>query len=324
MTASTPDPGMSGRHPGLVTIAVPDLISPSYFPAIAAVDLGFVRDEGVDARLELLYPVTDAAHALRERRIDLLAGAAHAPMYAFPRWRGVKLLMALSHNSYWFLVMRSGLRIARGDLAALHDVRIGAAPGPDISLRIMLKEAGVDTATRNIVVAPVPDTAGAGISFGVTAADALARGTIDGFWANGLGAEVAVRHGNGTIVVDARRDRTPQGLAGYTFPALAATDESIEQRPDTLAAVARAIRRAQHALRNDPERATEVGRRLFPPMEAELIAELVRRDAPYYRPRIDQDAIRTLIDFGRRAALLEDTDTYPVVASGFDGTPGET
>jgi len=310
---------VTSRTRAPVIIAVPDLISPSYFPAIAAVDFGFVRDEGIDARLELLYPVTDAARALRDGRIDLLAGAAHAPMHAFPGWRGAKLLMALSRNTYWFLVMRADLRIARGDLAALRDVRIGAAPGPDLGLRIMLEDAGVDAAARNIVVAPVPGTAGTGISFGVTAANSLAAGTIDGFWANGMGAEVAVRLGTGTVVVDARRDDKPRGLAGYTFPALAANDESIEQRPDTLACVARAIRRAQQALRDDPERATDVGKRLFPPMEAAIIAELVRRDAAYYEPRIDTATVSSLIEFGHRAGLLNGDGSYDVVAPGFSG-----
>ena len=34
-------------------IAVPDLISNSYFPAVAAVELGFFKAEGLDAELEL-------------------------------------------------------------------------------------------------------------------------------------------------------------------------------------------------------------------------------------------------------------------------------
>jgi sulfonate transport system substrate-binding protein len=81
-----------------VRLAVPDLISPSYFPAVAAIDLGLARAEGLDVTLELLYPVTDAAAALRDGTIDFLAGAAHAPMHAFPGWRGAKLVAALSQN----------------------------------------------------------------------------------------------------------------------------------------------------------------------------------------------------------------------------------
>ena len=32
-------------------IALPDLVSNSYFPAIAAVELGYFKDEGLDAEI---------------------------------------------------------------------------------------------------------------------------------------------------------------------------------------------------------------------------------------------------------------------------------
>ncbi|MGA8114663.1 MAG: ABC transporter substrate-binding protein [Actinocatenispora sp.] len=286
-------------------LAVPDLVSPSYFPAIAAVELGLVRDEGLDVELDLLYPVTDAAEALRTGEIDFLAGAAHAPMHAFPQWRGAKLVTALSQNMYWFLVMRADLAIGRGDLAALRGVRIGAAPGPDLGLRLLLADAGVDVAECGIEIGPVPATEGAGTSFGLAAAQALGAGLVDGFWANGMGAELAVRRGTGTLVLDARRGDGPAAAASYTFPALSVADRTIEHRPDAVAAVARAIGRAQRILRDDPDRATEVGERLFPAQEASMIAELVRRDAPYYDPRIGDGAVRGLVEFGRRSGLLD-------------------
>lgn len=286
-------------------VAVPDLISPSYFPAIAAVDLGLAREEGVDAKLELLYPVTDAAQALRTGRIDFLAGAAHAPMHAFPQWRGVKLVAALSQHMYWFLIMRADLGIARGDLTALRDVRIGAAPGPDLGLHRLLADAGIDTEHHGINIGPVPATDGAGTSFGLAAAQALEQGLIDGFWANGMGAELAIHRGTGTLVLDARRGDGPPTARSYTFPALAVTDQTITGHPDAVAAMTRAIVRAQQLLRADPDRATEVGQRQFPPHEASLIAELIRRDAPFYDPRITEETTHALSDFGQATGLLD-------------------
>jgi NitT/TauT family transport system substrate-binding protein len=304
-----------------VRIAVPDLISPSYFPAIAAVELGLIRDEGIDIELELLFPVTDAAHALRAGKIDFLAGAAHAPMHAFPNWSGAKLVAALSQNMYWFLVMRSDLEMVRGDLPSLRDVRIGAAPGPDLGLRLMLSDAGVDIDEHAIEIGPIPAAEGGGVSFGVAAAEALAAGRIDGFWANGMGAELAVRRGTGTIVLDARRGDGPPRAASYTFPALAVTDDTIERRPDAVAAVTRAVVRAQRLLRDDPARATEAAARLFPPMETSMIADLVQRDAPYYDPRITEDAALALGDFGRRSGLLDAPVSYDeIVAPRFRDT----
>ena len=44
-------------------LAVPDVISNSYFPAAAAVELGFFRREGLDVSLELIFPVDKAYQA---------------------------------------------------------------------------------------------------------------------------------------------------------------------------------------------------------------------------------------------------------------------
>src|SRR5213080_516902 len=111
-------------------VAIPDLISPSYFPAIAAVELGFFKKEGFDATLELLYPVTKTYEELREGRLDFVGGASHAALYAFKDWQGGRLLCALAQHTYWFLVLHSRLKASKGNLGAVKNLRIGAAPGP--------------------------------------------------------------------------------------------------------------------------------------------------------------------------------------------------
>src|SRR5262245_4461822 len=90
-------------------LAVPDLVSNSYFPAIAAVELGYFADAGYDAEVELVFPVAAAMDALRRGEIDLVAGAAHATLAAFPAWTGATILAALARHMYWFLVVRADL-----------------------------------------------------------------------------------------------------------------------------------------------------------------------------------------------------------------------
>src|SRR5712691_2735505 len=231
-------------------VAVPDLISPSYFPAIAAVEMGFFEKEGFAAKLELLYPVTRTYEELRDGRLDFVGGAAHAALYAFKDWKGGKLLCALAQHMYWFLVLRKDLNPRRGDLTAVKGLRIGAAPGPVDGLKRMLQRAGIDPA-RDVQIGPVPGfTVGQTASFGLLAAKALEERKIDGFWANGMGAEVAVRGGYGTVVIDARRDG-PEEARGYTFPALVATEKFIREQPEKAGAAVRAVRAAQNALRED-------------------------------------------------------------------------
>ena len=111
-------------------VAIPDLISPSYFPAIAAVELGCFKHEGLDATLELLFPVTRTYEELREGRLDFVGGASHAALYAFRDWQGGKLLCALAQNMYWFLILKKSLGAKKGELSAVKGQRIGAAPGP--------------------------------------------------------------------------------------------------------------------------------------------------------------------------------------------------
>src|SRR5437867_4503896 len=168
-------------------IATPDLVTNSYFPALAAEELGVYRDEGLDAHVELL-PSLDAVNALRDGAVDFVAAAARE------------------------------------------------------------------------------------------------RGDVDGFWANALGSETAVRRGVGTIVVDVRRGDGPPDAGHYTFAALSTTDALIARAPERVAAVVRAIVRAQQILKKEPARATEVGRRRFPPAAADIIAAVVERDLPFYDP----------------------------------------
>ena len=77
-------------------LAIPDLISNSYFPALAAAELGFFACEGIAVSAELIFPVDRAYAALRDGEVDLFGGAAHGALAAFPEWRGVKLLGALA------------------------------------------------------------------------------------------------------------------------------------------------------------------------------------------------------------------------------------
>ena len=299
-------------------IAVPDLVSNSYFPAVAAIELGFFRAQGMDVELEMVFPVGRAMEALRDRRVDFVAGPAHATLSAFPGWQGAKLLVALSQHTFWLLVLRSDLEVRPGDVAAVKGLRIGAAPGPDTALRRLLAEAGVDPAADDVALAPVPGSGDAGVSFGVHAARALEEGIIDGFWANAMGAEVAVRSGIGSVVLDPRRGLGPPAAKDFTFAALVTTDRLIEDSPAAVEAAVRAVVEAQRALRADPSQAVAVGQRLFPPDEAGLIEDLVRRDTPYYAAEISPTSVTSLNEFSRNVGLLSGDVAYEqVVATRF-------
>lgn len=299
-------------------LAIPDMISNSYFPAIAAIELGLFKREGLDVELELIYPVDKSYAALREGAVDFVGGSAHSALSAFPRWQGAKLLCAQGQGMYWFLVMHRDLGGKRGDVEVVKGRRIGAAPWVDFGLRRLLIEAGIDLERDKVTIAPVPGAQGAGFNFGVTAARALEERKIDGFWANGMGTEVAVRRGAGTVVMDVRRGDGPKPCFNYTMASIATTDQLIKRSPDAAAAAVRALVNTHAALKTDPARATEVGRKLFPPSEAELIAELIRRDLPYYDASISRTFVAGMNQFSRDVGILTGDVAYEdIVATQF-------
>jgi ABC-type nitrate/sulfonate/bicarbonate transport system substrate-binding protein len=302
----------------MLRIAVPDLVSNSYFPIIAAVEMGFFKQEGFDASVDLLFPIPKTFEALRDGALDFVVGSAHATLLAFPEWQGAKLLAACGQHTYWFLVIRSDLRPQRGDLSIVKGLRIGAAPGVNLSLQRMLVEAGLDPEKNNVQIMPIPGAAGPNVSFGLSAAKALEDGSLDGFWANGMGCEVALRRGVGTMVLDVRRGDGPTVARHYTFSALVATDKKIKDDPSATRAAIRAMMKAHKALKQDPNLATAIGRKRFPPSEAELIAELVRRDLPYYDPTITAEKVESMNRFAQDIGLLKSPAAYDqVVATEF-------
>src|SRR5919108_5031302 len=165
-------------------LAVPDMVSPSYFPTVAAAELGFFKAEGLDVELELLFPIDAAYTALREGAVDFVGGSAHAALSAFPDWQGVKLLCAQAQGMYWFLVMHADLGARRGDVSVVKGRRIGASPWVDMGLRALLEDAGIDIERDHVHIAPVPRLDGQAVNFGVSASKRLEERAIDGFWAN--------------------------------------------------------------------------------------------------------------------------------------------
>ena len=182
----------------------------------------------------------------------------------------------------------------------------------------MLQEGGIDIERDGVDIAPVPGVTGPGVSFGVTAARALEDGLLDGFWANGMGAEIAVTRGVGAIVVDVRRGDGPQAAFNYTQPVLVATDRTIADRPDEAAAAVRAIVSTQQKLKQDVGRATAIGEKLFAPDEAKLIAQVVERDLPFYDPAIPEAFVEGMNVFALDMGILDRPIPYDrVVATEF-------
>jgi NitT/TauT family transport system substrate-binding protein len=294
-------------------LTVSDVVSPSYFVATAAVALGFFKAEGLD--VEFVPPPSDTSTALREGEIDFAGGSPYGTLIAFPGWQGAKLLCALSQYTYWFLAMRADLGAKRGDVNAVKGHRISASGRPGLVLKRVLEDAGLDLERDDIQLVRAPTPAGSWARIG---AEAIEQGLADGFWGNAMRVEYAVRRGLATVLLDIRRGDGPPAARRYTFPALMTTDRLIAEHPEAAAGAVRAIVKTQRALTADPTLATQVGRRLFPAEESELIAELIARDVEFYDPSISEESVRLASKFAQEIGVLSGPVAYDqIVATEF-------
>ena len=157
------------------------------------------------------------------------------------------------------------------------------------------------------------------MNFGLTAAKALEEGKIDGFWANGMGTEVAVRRGVGKVVLDVRRGDGPKACFNYTMASIATSDRLINDASRCCGRTrcVRSSPRRRHCgpSLNSPPRSAQ---KLFPPQEAALIADLIRRDLPYYDAGISPAFVEGMNAFARDIGILSGHPRYEqVVATQF-------
>jgi hypothetical protein len=77
----------------------------------------------------------------------------------------------------------------------------------------------------------------------------------------------------------------------------------------------RAIVATQAALKKNVALAADVGRKLFPESEAGLIAELIRRDLPFYDAAISEQSVAGMNAFARDLGLLDRPVPYEQVVA---------
>lgn len=300
-------------------LSVADLDSPSYFVATAAIELGFFKEEGVDVELVRDYAAKSGPEQLRDGTLHFFGGPAYAAGLAFPGLKGAKVLCALSQYSYWFMAVRADLDVRRGDINAVKGLRISASPPwPKMSLEYMLAEAGIDLERDNVrIVSSLPENKDEWW-MGHAGVEAIERNIADAYWGNGMRVAIGESRGAAKLHLDLRRGDGPPGARWYNFAALTTTERLVDEQPHIAAGAVRAIVKTQRALKADPSLAGPIGARLFPPEEAPLIADLIRRDAPFYDATISPEAVDGLNKFATAIGLFAEPVPYDqMVASQF-------
>jgi NitT/TauT family transport system substrate-binding protein len=195
-------------------------------------------------------------------------------------------------------------------------LRLSATPLPGLTLKRVLEEAGIDLQRDNVSIVPPPPHTNQNWAW--DGVDAIEQGIADGYWGNGLRADLGVKRGIAKILLDVRRGDGPPAARHFTFAALMTTERLVKEQPMVAAAVVRAIVKTQKALKADPQLAAKAAERLFPSEELSLLAYEIARDAPFYDPTITAEMIAHTSKFAREIGLLEGEVSYDqVVATQF-------
>src|SRR4029078_10086728 len=166
----------------MLRLMVADVDSPSYFVATAAVELGFFKEEGLNVELELVYGARSGPERLRDGTLHFFGGPGYAATRAVPAWKGARLLCALAQYSYWFMAVRSDLRVKRGDMNAIKGLPISSSTAlRHMALKHMLAEAGSNLERDKVQIIPSPTTGKNELWRGHDGVDAIAQGA-EAYW----------------------------------------------------------------------------------------------------------------------------------------------
>ena len=111
--------------------------------------------------------------------------------------------------------VRSDLKCERGDVSAVKGLRLSASVLPGLTLKRLLEEAGIDFQRDNVRLVASPRRISQNWAW--DGVDAIEQGVADGYWGNGLRADLGVKRGIAKILLDVRRgDGPPRPAPGLS------------------------------------------------------------------------------------------------------------
>ncbi|MEX2541013.1 MAG: ABC transporter substrate-binding protein [Trueperaceae bacterium] len=216
---------------------------------------GYFSDEGLN--LQVVVPPMPGAAAR-----FMVMGRADAAILPPPllfdsiaRGEPVVAIANLLHNDPINLVLRGELAEELGistdmpwedRVRAMQGLKVGVAPGPQSRLRAMLASADLDPDEHFELV----------IIDGAAQNEAFGGGRVDALYAHSPYLETALLTQHAVVVLDQAAGEVPR-LADRQIYSLVTTRSNVKARADELAAVVRALHRAQLLIHDSPDAAAE-------------------------------------------------------------------
>jgi ABC-type nitrate/sulfonate/bicarbonate transport system substrate-binding protein len=274
-----------------IRVIVPDTDNLQYMAFWVAKGAGYFRDEGLE--IEIVSPPAPAGAEQLVREGKASVFVLPPPLYIsligakFPLYLVANLLQNDPIN---LVVRRSVFEERKMDarapidarLKSLSGLRVGVAPGPPTRLRALFKAYGMD-ADKDIrmVIVRGPDQN-----------DAFARGDLDAIYCHTPFLERALVEQDAVMLVEQSRGEVPS-LATRQIHALAVTRDLADRNRDTVAALVRAVARAEALVHTNPGATVDAIVRELPSTKRALVETIVRIYEPAVpkTPQVSADAI---------------------------------
>jgi len=243
--------------------------------------------------------------------VDAGGTMVERPLILAEKGFGAKNLLALENRNPLHLVIRKDHPAK--EVKDLKGSKLGmtrAGSGTDLSLRALLKDAGLE---------PDRDVAIIGVG-GVSAAmAALKAGQVDGYMGAEPAGAIAVHQLKlARYFVDPRLGQGPKFLQFMTFSTLQTSDKWLAANPQLAERLVRAMVKTLKRMREDPESAVAVGQKLFPTMDPAIIRSIIAIEKNTYSPAITEEAIRLCNQFQKQVGSVKTDIPYDkVVATQF-------
>jgi NitT/TauT family transport system substrate-binding protein len=274
-----------------------------FLPLYAADQLGYFKGEGITAQFVDFEGGAEVTTAMVGGSIDTGGTMVERPLILAEKGFGAKNLMALENRNPLHLVIRKDHPAK--EVKDLKGTKLGmtrAGSGTDLSLRALLKDAGLE---------PDRDVAIIGIGGVSSATAALKAGQVDGYMGAEPAGAIAVQQLKlARYFVDPRIGQGPKFLQYMTFPTLQASDRYIQANPQTVERVVRAVSKTQKRLREDPEAGVRVAQKFFPALDVELLRAVIMLQRASYIPTITENAVRTVNQFQKQAGVVKGDFAY--------------
>jgi NitT/TauT family transport system substrate-binding protein len=226
-----------------LTMAVGGLPGLYYLPVLAAHQLGYFKDEGLDVTLEDFAGGSKALEAVVGGSADVGAGAYEHTLFMQAKGQHYRAFVLMGRAPQIVVAVTKGKIGTIKSMADFKGAKVGvSAPGSstDLVLTVALRKAGVQ---RNEISA-------IGVGSGATVLSAVSNGQIDALSNVDPMMTKLQRAGDIKVLVDTRTVKGTQDVFGGPMPAatLYAAETFIQKNPKTVQALANAIVRADRWL----------------------------------------------------------------------------